>query len=92
MLGTFIGLNLTHGMNDTVNPLPPPVLTLFCLLSQDIRRGLQSIKKICRDHGIGGVHGPICELVDCDEKFYTAVEVTAGNRFHFLTSDVLFNS
>ncbi|CAM6125245.1 unnamed protein product [Calypogeia fissa] len=48
----------------------------------DIRRGLASIKRICKDHTIGGVHGPICELVDCDEKFYTAVEVTAGNSLY----------
>ncbi|KAL2642026.1 hypothetical protein R1flu_009613 [Riccia fluitans] len=49
----------------------------------DIRRGLASIKKICKDHDIRGVHGPICELLDCDEKFYTAVEVTAGTSlFH----------
>ncbi|KAL3684701.1 hypothetical protein R1sor_002723 [Riccia sorocarpa] len=49
----------------------------------DIRRGLASIKRICKDHDIRGVHGPICELLDCDEKFYTAVEVTAGTSlFH----------
>jgi len=29
---------------------------------------------------MSGVYGPIIELLDCDEKFYTAVEVTAGNR------------
>ncbi|GLJ18305.1 hypothetical protein SUGI_0323940 [Cryptomeria japonica] len=49
----------------------------------DIRRGLNSIRRICRDHSIPGVFGPICELLDCDEKFFTAVEVTAGNSlFH----------
>lgn len=26
--------------------------------------------------------GPIIELLDCDEKFFTAVEVTAGNRYY----------
>lgn len=38
------------------------------------------MRRICRESGILGVFGPIIELVDCDEKFFTAVEVTAGNR------------
>ncbi|KAL6972391.1 hypothetical protein U1Q18_047585 [Sarracenia purpurea var. burkii] len=47
----------------------------------DIRRGLDSVKIICSELGIsGGVFGPIIELLHCDEKFFTAVEVTAGNR------------
>ncbi|KAK9141612.1 hypothetical protein Syun_011012 [Stephania yunnanensis] len=49
----------------------------------DIRRGLQSVRRLCRDHNIHGVLGPIIELLNCDEKFFTAVEVTAGNSlFH----------
>ncbi|XP_052884330.1 structural maintenance of chromosomes protein 3 [Gossypium arboreum] len=49
----------------------------------DVRRGLNSIRKICREYNIGGVFGPIIELLNCDEKFFTAVEVTAGNSlFH----------
>lgn len=47
---------------------------------QDIRRGLNSVRRLCRDHSIRGVFGPIIELLDCEEKFFTAVEVTAGNR------------
>ncbi|KAK3408344.1 structural maintenance of chromosomes protein 3 [Eucalyptus grandis] len=45
----------------------------------DVRRGLNSVRKICREYQMSGVYGPIIELLDCDEKFYTAVEVTAGN-------------
>ncbi|XVE59713.1 hypothetical protein DITRI_Ditri05aG0068300 [Diplodiscus trichospermus] len=49
----------------------------------DVRRGLNSIRRICREYNIGGVFGPIIELLKCDEKFFTAVEVTAGNSlFH----------
>jgi hypothetical protein len=47
----------------------------------DVRRGLNSIRRICADYRINGVFGPLVELVDCDEKFFTAVEVTAGNRY-----------
>lgn len=48
---------------------------------QDLRRGLNSVRKICREYNIPGVYGPIIELLDCEEKFFTAVEVTAGNRY-----------
>ncbi|XP_051120273.1 structural maintenance of chromosomes protein 3 isoform X2 [Andrographis paniculata] len=50
----------------------------------DIRRGLNSVRRICKEINLTeGVYGPVCELLDCDEKFFTAVEVTAGNSlFH----------
>lgn len=50
-------------------------------MSQDVRRGLNTIRRICSEYRINGVFGPLVELVDCDEKFFTAVEVTAGNRY-----------
>lgn len=54
----------------------------------DIRRGLNSVRRICKDHNIPGVHGPLCELLDCDEKFFTAIEVTAGNSlFHVVVEN-----
>ncbi|KAK1265174.1 Structural maintenance of chromosomes protein 3 [Acorus gramineus] len=57
----------------------------------DIRRGLSSVNRIIRDHNIEGVYGPILELIKCEEKFFTAVEVTAGNSlFHVVvqTDDI----
>ncbi|XP_010521617.1 PREDICTED: structural maintenance of chromosomes protein 3 [Tarenaya hassleriana] len=54
----------------------------------DVRRGLSSIRRICQDYRINGVFGPIVELLDCDEKFFTAVEVTAGNSlFHVVVEN-----
>ncbi|KAK2432041.1 Structural maintenance of chromosomes (SMC) family protein [Trifolium repens] len=54
----------------------------------DVRRGLNSVRKICKNHNISGVHGPIIELLNCDEKFFTAVEVTAGNSlFHVVVEN-----
>lgn len=54
----------------------------------DIRRGLNSVRRICGEYRISGVFGPIIELLDCDEKFFTAVEVTAGNSlFHVVVED-----
>lgn len=54
------------------------------MCTQDIRRGLNSVNRIIKDHSIRGVFGPILELIECDPKFFTAVEVTAGNRCKFL--------
>ncbi|XP_041992974.1 structural maintenance of chromosomes protein 3-like isoform X1 [Salvia splendens] len=54
----------------------------------DIRRGLNSVRRICDQHGIGGVYGPVIELLECDEKYFTAVEVTAGNSlFHVVVEN-----
>ncbi|KAL6527888.1 Structural maintenance of chromosomes protein 3 [Orobanche minor] len=54
----------------------------------DIRRGMNSVKRICKQHGIGGVYGPIIELLECDHRFFTAVEVTAGNSlFHVVVEN-----
>ncbi|CAN6356403.1 unnamed protein product [Urochloa humidicola] len=54
----------------------------------DIRRGLNSVSRIIKDHGISGVFGPVLELVDCEEKFFTAVEVTAANSlFHVVVEN-----
>mmetsp|Transcript_30826 Transcript_30826/g.67303 ORF Transcript_30826/g.67303 Transcript_30826/m.67303 type:complete len:1195 (-) Transcript_30826:298-3882(-) len=54
---------------------------------RDINRGLTNVKRICSDHRIPGVHGPLIELFDCDEKFNTAVEVTAGNTLFHIVVD-----
>ncbi|XP_008449833.1 structural maintenance of chromosomes protein 3 isoform X1 [Cucumis melo] len=54
----------------------------------DVRRGLNSVRRICKEYKISGVHGPIIELLDCDDKFFTAVEVTAGNSlFHVVVEN-----
>lgn len=43
-------------------------------------KGLNAVGRIVRDHGIAGVFGSILELLHCEEKLFTAVEVTAANR------------
>nr|BAD08002.1 putative SMC3 protein [Oryza sativa Japonica Group]BAD10084.1 putative SMC3 protein [Oryza sativa Japonica Group] len=54
----------------------------------DIIRGLNCVSRITMEHGITGVVGPILELIDCDEKLFTAVEVTAGNSlFHVVVEN-----
>eukprot|EP00958_Prasinococcus_capsulatus_P027003 scaffold5150_cov376-Prasinococcus_capsulatus_cf.AAC.13 len=54
---------------------------------RDINRGLRSVRKICEDHDIQGVYGTLLELLECDDRFNTAVEVTAGNALFQLVVD-----
>ncbi|XP_046850172.1 structural maintenance of chromosomes protein 3-like isoform X2 [Xenia sp. Carnegie-2017] len=54
-------------------------------VSKAILNGIESVKTIVRDEGIQGYHGPLIENFTCLPRFYTAVEVTAGNKlFHLL--------
>ncbi|XP_021720610.1 structural maintenance of chromosomes protein 3-like [Chenopodium quinoa] len=53
----------------------------------DIRRGLTSVRRICDQYRIEGVFGSLIELLECDERFFTAVEVTAGNSLFHVVVD-----
>ncbi|XP_024176770.1 structural maintenance of chromosomes protein 3 [Rosa chinensis] len=54
----------------------------------DVRRGLNSVRKICREHNTPGVFGCVIELLDCEEKLFTAVDVAAGNSlFHVVVEN-----
>jgi len=53
---------------------------LYNTLNNDTNNGLKSTKRIVDDNKIGGVHGPLIELIQCDPKLHTAVEIAAGNR------------
>jgi chromosome segregation ATPase len=44
--------------------------------------GLRAVDKIAERYGLEGVYGPLYRLFDVsDQKFNTAVELTAGNRY-----------
>ncbi|CAH1435900.1 unnamed protein product [Lactuca virosa] len=54
----------------------------------DIRRGISTVRRICREYSITGVFGSLIELLECDENLFTAVEVTAGNSlFHVVVEN-----
>ena len=57
------------------------VLIICKYLFQHINNGIDTVKKIVQERNIQGVYGPLIENFHCDEKFFTAVEVTAGNRW-----------
>lgn len=54
-------------------------LTLLCV--KDTGMGLKAVKKIANQHQLTGVYGPLYNLFEIpDDKFNTAIELTAGNR------------
>lgn len=49
------------------------------IIGSGINRGLNSVKRIVKEHRIPGVYGPIMELFKCSHQLFTAVEVSVGN-------------
>ncbi|KAI9276287.1 RecF/RecN/SMC [Sporodiniella umbellata] len=52
------------------------------ILSSTIDRntsiGLSAVTRIVREHNISGVYGPVFDLFECDPRFTTALDATAG--------------
>ncbi|KXJ23506.1 structural maintenance of chromosomes protein 3 [Exaiptasia diaphana] len=56
--------------------------------SRGISNGIETVKRIMQEKNLQGVYGPLIENFTCDEKFFTAVEVTAGNKlFHIIVDN-----
>ncbi|KAI5289046.1 Structural maintenance of chromosomes protein 3 [Ascosphaera acerosa] len=59
--------------------------TLAHTMDHATSRGIASVRRIKREHGLDGVYGTLAELMDVHERFRTAVEVTAGQSlFHYV--------
>eukprot|EP00899_Mesostigma_viride_P022420 jgi/Mesvir1/3362/Mv04256-RA.1 len=59
--------------------------------SPEVNRSLRAARDIIRKYNIQGVHGTLLELMDCNPRFYTAVDAVGKNSFFNLvveTSDV----
>ncbi|TKA57248.1 hypothetical protein B0A55_12712, partial [Friedmanniomyces simplex] len=55
------------------------------MMDQSTNRGLQAVRRIVRDQNIEGAYGTLGELFEFNEKYKTAVEVTAGTSlFHYV--------
>lgn len=48
---------------------------------QDTSNGLRAVRQIAKRLNLDGVYGPLYGLFEVSDKYKTAVEVTAGNRF-----------
>eukprot|EP00794_Sanderia_malayensis_P002478 gene2478-2853_t len=56
-------------------------------MSRAVANGIESVKKIIVEKKIDGVYGPLIENFSCAEKYFTAVEVTAGNKLFNIIVD-----
>ena len=54
--------------------------TIRMTMDKGMFTGLEYVEQIAREKNIKGVHGPLVNLLACDDQFYTAIEVTAGGR------------
>ncbi len=62
--------------------------TLSHTMDQNTSRGLAAVRRIKRQHGLEGVYGTLAELLQVNDKYRTAVEVTAGNSlFHYVVDN-----
>jgi structural maintenance of chromosome 3 (chondroitin sulfate proteoglycan 6) len=58
------------------------------MMDQNTSRGLASVRRIIQQQGLQGAYGPLGDLLECNERYRTAVEVTAGaSLFHYVVDD-----
>ncbi|KAJ5335948.1 hypothetical protein MYU51_020193 [Penicillium brevicompactum] len=59
--------------------------SLSSMMDQNTSRGTAAVRRIKRQHNLEGVYGTLAELFDVNERYRTAVEVTAGQSlFHYV--------
>lgn len=52
-----------------------------------ISMGLSSVRKIADKMGLKGVYGPLCDLIEIDDMYKLALEVTAGSSLFHIVVD-----
>lgn len=54
-------------------------------MDNNTSRGMAAVRRIKRQHNLDGVYGTLAELLEVNERYRTAVEVTAGTSlFHYV--------
>ncbi|OZJ06543.1 hypothetical protein BZG36_00500 [Bifiguratus adelaidae] len=61
--------------------------TLAGTMDKNTSGGLSAIRRIVEKHNIAGVYGPLYELFDTDDRYRTAVEITAGGSLFHVVVD-----
>ena len=57
-------------------------------MDRNTSRGIAAVQRIKRQLNLDGVYGTLAELLEVNEKYRTAVEVTAGTSlFHYVVDD-----
>lgn len=55
------------------------------MMDHNTSRGIAAVRRIKRQHNLEGVYGTLAELLDVNDRYRTAVEVTAGQSlFHYV--------
>ncbi|KAL2813307.1 RecF/RecN/SMC [Aspergillus granulosus] len=55
------------------------------MMDHNTSRGIAAVRRIKRQHNLEGVYGTLAELFDVNDRYRTAVEVTAGQSlFHYV--------
>lgn len=55
------------------------------MMDHNTNRGVAAVRRIKRQHNIDGVYGTLAELFEVNDRYRTAVEVTAGQSlFHYV--------
>ncbi|KAF1988722.1 putative chromosome segregation protein SudA [Aulographum hederae CBS 113979] len=58
------------------------------MMDQNTSRGLAAVRRIKRQYNLDGVYGTLAELFEINDRFKTAVEVTAGTSlFHYVVDN-----
>ncbi|KAI9792162.1 MAG: Structural maintenance of chromosomes protein 3 [Peltula sp. TS41687] len=58
------------------------------MMDRNTSRGLSAVRRIKRQQNLDGVYGTLAELLEVNERYRTAVEVTAGNSlFHYVVDN-----
>ncbi|EMD37508.1 hypothetical protein CERSUDRAFT_114149 [Gelatoporia subvermispora B] len=79
---------LDNTVNHESNELRNAERNLASMMDKDTGSGLRAIDKIAERPGFDGVYGPLYRLFEVtDEKFNTAVELTAGNSLFHVVVD-----
>ena len=55
------------------------------MMDHNTSRGIAAVRRITRQHNLEGVYGTLADLFEVNERYRTAVEVTAGQSlFHYV--------
>lgn len=78
---------LETAIQSTRNDLSRAERDLRNTMSKPVAAGIESVKRIVQEKGIEGVYGPLIENFTCNEKFFTAIDVTAGGKLFNIIVD-----
>lgn len=74
-------------MNEAQAELAKADRNLHASIGKSKCKGLEAVRILQAQHNIDGVHGPLIELISCDNVYKKAVEVTANDQLFSIVVD-----